>query len=95
MFSGHYTLECVLDMYLALTTPVNAAGGAQHGFVGALVFGLALDLLFHAGAASRLYGVWGATEQLWNAFHNAPVAPQHPRITIVRDISSSESAWKL
>ena len=24
-------------------------------------------------------GVWGATEQLWNAFHNCSVAPQHPR----------------
>jgi hypothetical protein len=23
-------------------------------------------------------GCWGATEQLWNAFHNCSVAPQHP-----------------
>jgi site-specific recombinase XerC len=23
-------------------------------------------------------GVWGATEQLWNAFHNCSVAPQTP-----------------
>src|SRR5271166_4062198 len=25
-----------------------------------------------------LFGVWGATEQLWNAFHNCSVAPQTP-----------------
>src|SRR5215467_6906837 len=23
-------------------------------------------------------GYWGAMEQLWNAFHNCSVAPQHP-----------------
>jgi hypothetical protein len=28
----------------------------------------------------RQGGVWGATEQLWNAFHNCSVAPQTPRL---------------
>src|ERR1700746_1650979 len=26
----------------------------------------------------REVGCWGAMEQLWNAFHNCSIAPQHP-----------------
>ena len=29
-----------------------------------------------------VFGCWGATEQLWNAFHNCSVAPQHPVSTL-------------
>jgi len=32
-------------------------------------------------------GVWGATEHLWNAFHNGSVAPQTP---IINSINPSE-----
>ena len=34
---------------------------------------------FQLEARSEI-GVWGATEQLWNAFHNCSVAPQTPNI---------------
>ena len=33
-------------------------------------------------AAGADRGVWGATEQLWNAFHNCSVAPQTPTTTL-------------
>jgi hypothetical protein len=29
-----------------------------------------------------LVGVWGAMEQLWNAFHNGSVAPHRPSSTL-------------
>ena len=40
-----------------------------------LGFALTLCYLRFPG---RILGVWGATEQLWNAFHNCSVAPQTP-----------------
>jgi hypothetical protein len=38
-------------------------------------------ILYVPGSASQrclVVGVWGATEQLWNAFHNCSVAPLYP-----------------
>ena len=35
-----------------------------------------VSLVVHVSPAG--IGCWGATEQLWNAFHNCSVAPQHP-----------------
>src|ERR1700740_3056930 len=28
-------------------------------------------------------GCWGATERLWNAFHNRSIAPQHPNTALL------------
>ena len=36
------------------------------------------EALARARAHDANFGCWGATEQLWNAFHNCSVAPQHP-----------------
>jgi len=46
---------------------------------------------YHTGRdhpACDAVGCWGATEQLWNAFHNCSVAPQHPN-------RSSQLFWPL
>jgi len=62
-----------------------AAAIARRGY-GPLLIGLAAAFALVIGKfflySNTLwigeFGVWGATEQLWNAFHNCSVAPQTP-----------------